>query len=168
MNAKWFKFITVLAIFVVMEAGIGCINMPVKVKPANNSEILVVEGGKDSNNEVVNNEWEILVEELPRSNGIDYYKNAGYGITKVTFEYSPASGSGTILNKKTNNDWMNKSKADYYVSGIRLLLKKSSGDVYDTGMIPFGKDETLAKSISVPKEKFVRFKVEEIIISPGN
>jgi hypothetical protein len=167
MKAKLSKFIIILTIIVVMEAFAGCVDIPVKVKPGNNSEIFVVEGGKDSN-EVVNNEWEILVEELPRSHGIDYYKNVGYGITKVTFEYSPVSGSGTILHKKTDNDWLNKSKVDYYVSGIRLLLKKSSGEVYDTGMIPFQKHETWAKSISVPKEKFLRFKVEEVMISPGN
>ena len=164
MNANLFKFIIVLAIIVVMAG--GCLDTPVKVKPVNNSEILVVEGGEDVVKEVVNNEWEILVEELPQINGIDYYKNAGYGITKVTFEYLPASGAGTLLHKKTDNDWINKSRADYYVSGVRLLLKKNSGGVYDTGMILFKKDETLVK-ISVPKEKFVRFKVEEVIISPG-
>jgi len=163
MNTNLFKFIIVLAIIVVMT---GCLDTPVKVKPVNNSEILVVEGGEDVVKEVVNNEWEILVEELPQINGIDYYKNAGYGITKVNFDYLPASGSGTILLKKTDNDWINKSRADYYVSGIRLLLKQDSGVVYDTGVIPFKKDETLVK-ISVPKEKFVRFKVEEVIISPG-
>ena len=168
MNAKCVKFITILAIIVVMEAFVGCVDMPVKVNPGNNSEIFVVESGEDSINEAVNNEWEILVEELPRSHGIDYYKNVGYGITKVTFEYSPASGSGAILHKKTDNDWLNKSKADYYASGIRLLLKKSSGEVYDTGMIPIQKDEMWAKSISVPKEKFLRFKVEEVTISPRN
>ena len=168
MKAKLSKFIIILSIIVVMGAFAGCVDIPVKVKPGNNSEILVVDRGEDSINEVVNNEWEILVEELPRSHGIDYYKNVGYGTTKVTFEYSPASGSGTILHKKTDNDWLNKSKADYYVSGIRLLLKKSSGEVYDTGMIPFKKDETWAKSISVPKEKFLRFKVEEVMISLKN
>ncbi|CAG0973401.1 hypothetical protein METP3_01632 [Methanosarcinales archaeon] len=164
MNANRFKFTIVLAIIVVMAG--GCIDMPVKVKPVNNSEILVVDGGENSIKEVVNNEWEILVEELPQINGIDYYKNAGYGITKVTFEYLPASGSGTLLYRKTDDDWINKSRVDYYVSGMRLLLKKDSGSVYDTGMIPFKKDEALVK-ISVPKEKFERFKVEEVIISPG-
>ncbi|MDL5502150.1 MAG: hypothetical protein QSU88_02940, partial [Candidatus Methanoperedens sp.] len=78
------------------------------------------------------------------------------------------SGSGTLFHRKANNDWTNKSRADYYVSGIRLLLKKSSGGVYDTGVIPFNKDEIFVKSITVPKEKFVSFKIEEIIISPRN
>lgn len=164
MNANLFKFTIVLAIIVVMAG--GCLDTPVKVKPVNNSEILVVEGGEDVVKEVVNNEWEILVEELPQINGIDYYKNAGYGITKVTFEYLPTSGLGTLLYKKTYDDFVDKSRADYYLTGIRLLLKKNSGDVYDTGIISFKKDETLVK-ISVPKEKFVRFKVEEVIISPG-
>lgn len=162
MNA-WFKFMIVLVIIVLMG---GCINTPVKVKPANESGILEVEGGEDVVREVVNNEWEILVEELPQMNGIDFYKNEGYGITKVNFDYLPASGSGTLLIKKTSDDFINKTRADYYVSGVRILLKKNSGEVYDTGVIPFKKDETLVK-ISVPKEKFVRFKVEEVIISPG-
>ncbi|CAG0979099.1 MAG: hypothetical protein MPEBLZ_00553 [Candidatus Methanoperedens nitroreducens] len=165
MNANLFKFIIVLAIIVVMAG--GCLDTPVKVGEVNNSDVFAVEGG-ESFKEVVNNEWEILVEELPQINGIDYYKNSGYGITKVTFEYLPASGAGTLLHKKTDNDWTNKSRADYYVSGVRLLLKKNSGGVYDTGMILFKKDETLVKSITVPKEKFVSFKVEEVIISPGN
>lgn len=164
MNANLFKFTIVLAIIVVMA---GCLDTPVKVSEINNSDLFAVEGG-ESFKEVVNNEWEILVEELPQINGIDYYKNSGYGITKVTFEYLPASGAGTLLHKKTDNDWTNKSRADYYVSGVRLLLKKNSGGVYDTGMIPFKKDEILVKSITVPKEKFVSFKVEEVIISPGN
>jgi len=164
MNANLFKFTIVLAIIVVMA---GCLDTPVKVGEVDNSDIFAVEGG-ESFKEVVNNEWEILVEELPQINGIDYYKNSGYGITKVTFEYLPASGAGTVLHKKTDNDWTNKSRADYYVSGVRLLLKKNSGGVYDTGMILFKKDETLVKSITVPKEKFVSFKVEEVIISPGN
>lgn len=164
MNANRLKFTIVLVTIVVMAG--GCLDTPVNVQKVNNSEILAVEG-MESFKEVVNNEWEMLVEELPQINGIDYYKNTGYGITKVTFEYLPASGSGTLLHRKTDNDWTNKSRADYYVSGIRLLLKKSSGGVYDTGMIFFKKDETLVK-ISVPKEKFVSFKVEEVIISPGN
>jgi len=63
MNANLFKFIIVLTIIVVMAG--GCLDTPVKVKPVNNSEILVVEGGEDVVKEVVNNEWEILVEELP-------------------------------------------------------------------------------------------------------
>jgi len=163
MNANLFKFTIVLAIIVVMA---GCLDTPVKVKPVNNSEILVVEGGEDVVKEVVNNEWEILIEELPQINGIDYYKNAGYGITKVNFDYLPASGSGTLLYRKTSDDFVDKTRGDYYVSGIRILLKKNSGEVYDTGIIPFKKDETLVK-FSVPNEKFVRFKVEEVIISPG-
>lgn len=168
MNANWFKFTIVLAIIVIMEAGMGCINTPVKVQLANSSQIIKVEGGEEIIKEEVNNEWEILIQELPQFNGIDYYKNAGYGVTKVTFEYSPASGQGTILYIKKDNDYLNKSRADYYVSGIRLLLKKDSGEVYDTGIILFQKDETFLKSISVPKEKFIRFKVEEVIISPRN
>ena len=154
-------------IIVLMVAGAGCINTPVKVKPANESGILAVEGGEDVVKEVVNNEWEILVEELPQMNGIDLYKNEGYGITRVNFGYLPASGLGTLLIKKTSDDFINKTRGDYYVSGIRILLKKNSGKVYDAGVIPFKKDETLVK-ISVPKEKFVRFKVDEVIISPRN
>ena len=103
---------------------------------------------------------------MPQMNGIDFYKNEGYGITRVNFGYLPESGLGTLLIKKTSDDFINKTRGDYYVSGIRILLKKNSGEVYDTGVIPFKKDETLVK-ISVPKEKFVRFKVEEVIISPG-
>ncbi len=165
MNA-WFKFTIVPVIIVLMVAGAGCINTPVKVKPANESGILAVEGGEDVVREVVNNEWEILVEELPQMNGIDFYKNEGYGITRVNFGYLPESGIATLLIKKTSDDFINKTRGDYYVSGIRILLKKNSGGEYDTGIISFKKDETLVK-ISVPKEKFVRFKVEEVIISPG-
>lgn len=165
MNA-WFKFTIVLVIIVLMVAGAGCIETPVKVKPANESGILAVEGGEDVVREVVNNEWEILVEELPQMNGIDFYKNEGYGITRVNFGYLPESGIATLLIKKTSDDFINKTRGDYYVSGIRILLKKNSGGEYDTGIISFKKDETLVK-ISVPKEKFVRFKVEEVIISPG-
>ena len=93
------------------------------------------------------------------------YKNAGYGVTKVTFEYIYNSGKGMILHTKNDIDYANKSRADYYVSGIRLLLKKDSGDVYDTGIILFQKDDSMTKSITLPKEKFVEFKVEEIQIS---
>jgi hypothetical protein len=135
------------------------------MQPINNSQILVVEGGDKSTKQEVNAEWEVIEEAYPQYRGIDFYKNAGYGITKVTFEYSPASGTGTLLIKKNEEDWMNKSKADYYISGMRLLLKKGSGEVYDTGMILFQKN-TWTRSISVPKEKFARFKVEEIEISP--
>ena len=159
----WFKFTIVLVIIVLVG---GCINTPVKVKTVNESGVLAVEGGEDVVKEVVNNEWEILVEEMPQMNGIDFYKNEGYGITRVNFGYLPESGLGTLLIKKTSDDFINKTRGDYYVSGIRILLKKNSGEVYDTGVIPFKKDETLVK-ISVPKEKFVRFKVEEVIISPG-
>ncbi|NJD52655.1 MAG: hypothetical protein FIB07_07275 [Candidatus Methanoperedens sp.] len=165
MNVDRSKFTIVLVTIVIMAG--GCLDTPVNVRVVNNSEVLAIEGG-ESFKEVVNNDWEILVEEFPQINGIDYYKNTGYGITKVTFEYLPASGSGTLLHRKTNDDWTNKSRADYYVSGIRLLLKKSSGGVYDTGMIPFKKDGIFVKSITVPKEKFVSFKVEEVIISPRN
>ena len=168
MNANWFKITIALVIIVVMEAGLGCLNTPVKIQPANSSQILKVEGGEEVFKEEVNNEWEILTQELPQFNGIDYYKNAGYGVTKVTFEYSPTSGKGTLLYIKKDNDYLDKSKANYYVSGIRLLLKKESGEVHDTGIIFFQKDETFAKSISVPKEKFIRFKLEEVIISPRN
>lgn len=167
MNVNLSRFTIVLTIIVVMEGGIGCVETPVKVHAINNSQLIKVEDWEEGHNEAVNNEWEILAEELSQSNGIDYYRNAGYGVTKVTFQYSPASGMGTILLKKTENDWLNKSRADYYISGIRLLLEKKSGEVYDTGIISFQKDETWAKSISVPEENFVRFKVEEIIISPG-
>ena len=164
MNANRFKFTIVLAIIVVMAG--GCLDTPVKVREVNNSGLLVVEGGEDVVKEVVNNDWEILVEELPQINGIDYYKNTGYGITKVNFGYLPISGLGTLLIKKTSDDFINKTRGDYYVSGIRILLKKNSGEEYDTGVISFKKDETLVK-ISLPKEKFVRFKVEEVIISSG-
>jgi hypothetical protein len=166
MNANWFKITIFVAIIIVMEAGIGCISTPVKVHAANSSQIMKVEGGEEITKQEVNNEWEILIEDLPQINGVDYYRNTGYGVTKVTFEYSPTSGKGTILYKKTDNDYLNKSRADYYTSGIRLLFKKASGEEYDTGMILFQKDETFSKSISVPKEKFISFKVEEVIISP--
>ena len=168
MNANWLKFTIVLVIIVIIEAGIGCIDTPVKVQPTNSSQIIKVEGGEEIIRQEVNNEWEILTQELPQFDGIDFFKNAGYGITKVTFQYSPTLGKGIILHRKNDNDYLNKSKADYYVSGIRLLLKKGSGEVHDTGMIIFQKDETAPKSISVPKEKFIRFKVEEVVISPRN
>jgi len=168
MNANLSKFTAVLTMIFVMEAGIGCVETPVKVNAIDNSQLINVEGGEEGTNEVVNNEWEILAEESSQNSGIDYYRNAGYGVTKVTFQYSSISGMGAILLKKTDDDWLNESRADYYISGIRLLLKEKSGEVYDTGMISFQKDETWIKSISVPKENFVRFKVEEVIISPRN
>ena len=167
MNANLSRVYVVLAIIIVIESGIGCIETPVKVNAINNSQVMKIEAGEEGISDEVNYGWEILVEESPQNNGIDYYKNAGYGVTKVTFQYSPMSGMGTIMLKKTEDDWVNKSRADYYVSGIRLLLMKKSGEVYDTGMIIFKKDGTWAKSISVPKENFIRFKVEEIVISPG-
>jgi hypothetical protein len=113
-------------------------------------------------------DWMILLDEYPLYRGIDLYKNTGYGVTKVTFEYIYNSGKGTILHTKNDIDYANKSRSDYYVSGIRLLLKKDSGDVYDTGLIHIQKDEGTTKRISLPKEKFLSFKVKEIEISPGN
>jgi hypothetical protein len=163
MNSNLFKFTILLAVIIVAVS--GCVKTPVKMESINNSQILVVEGGDESTKQDVNAAWEILEEEYPLYKGIDFYRNAGYGVTKVTFEYSPASGIGTLLIKKNEDDWKNKSKADYHISGIRLLLKKGSGEVYNTGMILFQKD-IWTKSISVPKEKFVGFKVEEIEISP--
>ncbi|PWB55021.1 MAG: hypothetical protein C3F06_03190 [Candidatus Methanoperedenaceae archaeon] len=162
MNSILFKF-TILLVIVAVS---GCVQTPVKMKPINNSQILVVESGDESIKQELSPEWEILEEGVPLDRGIDFYKNAGYGETKVTFEYSPGSGMGTLIIKKNEDDWMNKSKADYHISGIRLLLKKGSGEVYDTGMIVFQKGAGWTKSISIPKEKFVRFKVEEIEISP--
>jgi len=155
MNLDRSKFTIVLAVIVIM--GAGCLETPVKIKSINQSQTLGIEGKED---------WKILLEEYPVYRGIDYYKNNGYGVTKVTFEYIYNSGKGTILHKKNDIDYANKSRADYYVSGIRLLLKKESGDVYDTGMISIQKDESMTKSITLPKEKFVEFRVEEIQISP--
>ena len=67
-----------------MVAGAGCINTPVKVKAANESGILAVEGGEDVVREVVNNEWEILVEEL-------FYDTPSYtGFTFPLNKYFPA------------------------------------------------------------------------------
>jgi hypothetical protein len=158
MNDNWPKFNILLAIIVLMGAS-GCLETPVKINSINHSQVLVIEGEE---------EWKLLVEEYPMYRGIDLYKNAGYGVTKVTFEYIYNSGRGTILQAKNNIDYTDKSRADYYVSGIRLLLKKDSGDVYDTGMVFFQKDESTTKTISLPKEKFLNFRVKEIEISPRN
>lgn len=159
MNANWFKFAIVLAIIVIMGAGSGCLETAVKTQSINHTQALDI-GGKE--------DWKVLLEDYPLYRGIDFYKNAGYGVTKVTFEYLSNSGKGTILQSKNDIDWADKSKEDYYVSGIRLLLKKESGDVYDTGLILFQKDESITKSISLPKEKFVEFRVAEVQISPRN
>jgi len=159
MNADGSKFTIVLAIIVILGAGSGCLETAVKTQPINHSLTLKIEGKED---------WKVLLDEYPLYRGIDFYKNAGYGETKVTFEYLSNSGKGTILQSKNGIDWGNKSREDYYVSGIRLLLKKDSGDVYDTGLILFQKDESIKKNISLPGEKFMEFKVEEIQILPGN
>ena len=161
MNSIMFKF-TILLVIVAVS---GCVETPVKMKPINNSQILVVESGDESIKQELSPEWEILEEGVPLDRGVDFYKNAGYGETKVTFEYSPSSGIGTIIIKKNEDDYMNKSKADYHISGIRLLLKKESGDVYDTGIIVFQKDSKIM-SFSLPKEKFIEFRVAEVQISP--
>jgi hypothetical protein len=166
MKADRFKFIMALVIIVVI--GSGCIDSLVMTRAVDNKQILIVEGGEQGTKQEVNDEWETLVEEFPQNNGIDFYKNAGFGITKITLQYSPGSGKGTIIFKKIEDDWMNKSRSDYYISGMRLLLKNESGEVYDTGMILFRKDETWSKSISVPKQSFASFKVEEVNISPRN
>jgi len=163
MNSNLFKFTILLTVIIV--AGSGCIKTPVKMQPVNNSQILAVEIGDKSTKQVVNAEWEILEEGYPLYRGIDLYRNPGYGVTKVTFEYSPTSGMGTLFIKKNEDDWANQTKAAYHISGMRLLLKKGSGEVYDTGMILLQKD-IWTKSISVPKEKFAGFKVEEIELSP--
>jgi len=157
MNSNRFKFAIVLAI-IVMSAGSGCLETPVKTKSINYSQTLQIEGKE---------EWKVLLEEYPLYRGIDFYKNAGYGVTKVTLEFLSNSGKGTIVHTKNDIDYADKSRADYYVSGIRLLLKKDSGDVYDTGIILFQK-ESMKKIITLPKDRFVEFKVEEIQISPGN
>ncbi len=159
MNTSLSKFTIVLLLIVIMGAGSGCLETPVKTKSINHSQVLEIEGKED---------WKILMEEYPVYRGVDLYKNTGYGVTKVSFEYLYNSGKGTIVHAKNDIDWANKDKADYYVSGIRLLLKKDSGDVYDTGMVLFQKDESMTKTISLPKEKFVEFKVGEIQISSGN
>jgi hypothetical protein len=156
MNPNRFKFSILLAIIVMISAG-GCLGTPVKTQSINHTQALDIEGKE---------EWIILLDEYPIYRGIDFYKNAGYGETKVTFEYVFNSGKGTILQTKNDIDWADKSKTDYYVSGIRLLLKKESGDVYDTGMVLFQKDESMTKTISLPKETFVSFKVKEIEVSP--
>jgi hypothetical protein len=158
MNPNRFKFSILLAIIVMISAG-GCLGTPVKTQSINHTQVLDIEGKE---------EWIILLDEYPIYRGIDFYKNAGYGETKVTFEYVFNSGKGTILQTKNDIDWADKSKTDYYVSGIRLLLKKESGDVYDTGMVLFQKDERMTKTISLPKETFVSFKVKEIEVSPRN
>ncbi len=163
MNSNLFKFTIFLVVIIV--AGSGCVKTPVKMQPVNNSKILAVEIGDKSTKQEVNTEWEILEEVYPLYRGIDFYRNAGYGVTKVTFEYSPKSGIGTLFIKKNEDDWVNKTKAAYNISGMRLLFKKESGEVYDTGMILIQKD-IWTKSISVPKEKFAGFKVEEIELSP--
>lgn len=156
MNANWSKLCILMALIVMMGAG-GCLETAVKTQSINHSQTLEIEGKED---------WKVLLDEYPLYRGIDFYKNSGYGVTKVTFEYISNSGMGTIIPLKNDIDWGNKSKADYYVSGIRLLLKKESGDVYDTGMVLFKKDD-LTKSFSLPKEKFKEFRVAEIQISPG-
>src|SRR4030067_3148216 len=150
MNSILLKFTVLLAVIILAIS--GCVETPVKMKEINNSQILVVESEYESIKKELIAEWEILEEGFPLYRGIDFYKNAGYGETKVTFEYSPNSGMGTLIIKKNEDDWMNKSKVDYYISGMRLLLKNESGEVYDTGMIEFQKDGTWTKSISLPKE----------------
>ena len=136
MNSILLKFTVLLAVIIMAVS--GCVHTPVKMKPGNNSQILVVESEDESIKQELSAEWEILEEGFPVYRGIDFYKNAGYGETKVTFEYSPTSGIGTLILKKNEDDWM----------------------------ILFQKDGTWTKSISIPKEKYVRFKVEEIEISP--
>jgi hypothetical protein len=158
MNANRFKCCVFLAIIVMISAS-GCFGTPVKTQSINNTQALDIKGKE---------EWIFLLEEYPLYRGIDFYKNPGYGVTEVTFEYVFNSGKGTILHSKNDIDWANKDKSDYYVSGIRLDLKKESGDVYETGMIPFQKDERMIKTFSLPKETFVSFKVKEIKISPRN
>ena len=158
MNTNWFKFVIVLGIIVVMAAG-GCLETPIKTNSQDHSKLLVIDGKE---------EWTFLSNEYPLYRGTDLYKNAGYGVTKVSFEYLYNSGKGTIQHTKTDIDYANRSRTDYYVSGIRLILKKDSGDLYDTGIVLFQKDESMTKSISLPKEKFVEFKIEEIQISPRN
>ena len=155
MNANWSKLCIFLALIVMIGTG-GCLDTPVKTKSLNHSQALVIEGKE---------EWILLLDEYPLYRGIDFYKNSGYGVTKVTFEYIYNSGKGTILQSKNDIDWADKSKEDYYVSGIRLLLKKDSGDVYDTGIIVFQKDSK-TMSFSLPKDKFKEFRVAEIQISP--
>jgi len=166
MKKNRLKFIIVLVIIVAI--GSGCIDSLVKTRAVNNKQILLVEGGEEGTKQEVNDEWEILVEEMPQNSGIDFYENEGFGITKITLQYSPSSGKGTIIFKKIEDDWLNKTRSGYYISGMRLLLKNESGGVYDTGMVLFQKDEVWTKSITLPKEKFVRFKVQEVEILPPN
>lgn len=156
MNTSWSKFVIVLAIIVLMSSVSGCFGTPVKTPTINHTQALDIKGKE---------EWIILLEEYPLYRGIDFYKNAGYGETKVTFEYLFNSDKGTILQTKNDIDWADKSKMDYYVSGIRLLLRKESGEVYDTGIIGFQKDSR-SGSFSIPKEKFIEFRVAEVQISP--
>lgn len=166
MKANRLKFIIVLILIITISS--GCIDSLVMKRAVNNKQILTMEGGEQGTEQEVNDEWEILAEKFPQNEGIDFYKNTGFGITKITLQYSPGSGKGTIIFKKIEDDWINHSRSDYYISGMRLLLKNESDGVYDTGMILFQKDETWSKSISVPKEIFVKFKVQEVKISPGN
>lgn len=165
MNITLFRFTTILAIMILMVSGSGCMDTFVKTQTGNKTETLMIEGGGEIVKQEVNTEWEIFFENFPQYRGIDLYRNPGYGITKITLDYLPSSGRGTISLKKMENDWQDKSKIDHHVSGIRLLLQKESGEVYDTGIIIIPKNETLPVSISLPGEKFMNFKVEELLIS---
>lgn len=166
MNVKLFKYIIVLAVIILVGAVSGCVKTPVDVGPTDKDQILAVEGTDKNLRQKVDTEWENIVEAYPQFEGIDFARNEGYGLTKIIFDYMPDSGTGIILIKKTEDDYMNKSKADYYVSNINVLMKKESGEVYDPGMIVFQKDATRASGIPLPKEKIVQFKVVEVMISP--
>lgn len=165
MNVKLFKYIIVLAVIILVGAVSGCVKTPVKVQGSTN-QVFSVEGGDKNLQQKVDENWEIFVENYPQNEAIDFYKNEGYGLTKITFDYMPGSGTGLIQFRKIEDDYMNKTRADYYVSGIKLLLKQESGEVYDPGMIAIQKDVTRSTSISMPKGNFTHFKVEEVIISP--
>ncbi len=165
MNNVLFRFTIVLVVIILMGAGSGCVDTFVKTQTGNKTETLMIEGGGEIVKQEVNTEWEILFENLPQYRGIDLYRNPGYGITKITLDYLPASGKSTVTLKKMENDWQDQNKIDYRVSGIRLLLQKESGEVYDTGIILIQKNETRPISISLPAEKFLKFKVEELLIS---
>lgn len=160
-----FRCLIVLFVIILIAAGSGCVQTPVKVISSNNAKVLMVEGGNEETRQEINSEWESIVQGVPQSQGIDFYKNEGYGVTRITFEYFPSTGNGAILLKKVDDDYLNKSKSDYYVSGVRILIKKESGEVYDPGLISFQKGVTRATGILLPKEDFTSFKVEELIIS---
>lgn len=165
MNTNLYKYVIVLFVITLITAGSGCVQTPIKASMENSGHVLMVEGGNDETKQEINTDWESIVQGVPQSQGIDFYMIEGYGVTRITFQYSPSSGKGSILLKKVDDDYLNKSKTNYYVSGIMIFLKMESGEVYNPGLISFQKGITSATGISLPMENFKSFKVEELIIS---